>query len=153
MSFDLQPLLEATGLTLNALGRAAGISGKAQKRYVNDGLSPRQADRLAVKFGMHPSEVWPAWFMDEIALTVDVCKKKPAPVYDADLSAVDDAWIVATDAVALLGAIEARLVAAGAVTELRQFRGLSAQEVALMLEQEQGSVPDRSQVARDVVAA
>lgn len=51
----------------------------------------------------------------------------------SDLNEADACWQSATRAERLLAAIEARLIAAGAVIELRQFYGLSAQEVDVML--------------------
>ena len=46
------------------------------------------------------------------------------------------AWEAATGAADVLARVEARLVAAGALTELRQFQGLSAQEVDVLVYRE-----------------
>lgn len=152
--FDLQPLLEAAGLSPAAWARANGVSGQGLRRAIAVGLTDVQADRHAVRLGRHPVEVWPDWFMyappeekdpnieaPPHQVQVDKCSKNEGTTgyYNNDLSAVDDAWIAATGAVWLLADLERRLVAAGAVIELRQFRGLSAQEVAILVERERGT--------------
>jgi len=37
------------------------ISGMTYKRYREKGLTDELADRLAVRAGYHPAEVWPEW--------------------------------------------------------------------------------------------
>ena len=69
-----------------------------------------------------------------------------------DLTAVDAAWYSAINAEALLEAVETRLVDAGAVIELRQFRGMSAQEIAILVERER-STPGHPQTGYGIVAA
>lgn len=56
-------------------------------------------------------------------------------------AAVYACWNATTSAESLLTAIELRLVAAGAVTELRQFYGLSAQEQDVLIRRELGWGP------------
>lgn len=61
---------------------------------------------------------------------------EPAP------SPTESAWLRTTGATDALRAIEARLVARGAITELRQFHGLSAQEQDVLLRLERDDVGD-----------
>lgn len=49
------------------------------------------------------------------------------------MTASEKAWEAAVRPAAVLRAVERRLVAAGAVTELRQLHGLSAQEEAVLV--------------------
>lgn len=52
------------------------------------------------------------------------------------MSPDEAAWRAAVRHAAILEAVEARLILAGAVTEVRQFYGLSASEVDVLLWQE-----------------
>lgn len=38
------------------------VSGSMWLRYKAEGLTPDQAERLAVRCGFHPAEVWPDWY-------------------------------------------------------------------------------------------
>lgn len=51
---------------------------------------------------------------------------------------VDECWKAAVRVTTVLERVEQRLVDAGAVTELRQFYGLSAQEMDVLVQQELG---------------
>ena len=52
------------------------------------------------------------------------------------MSPCEQAWRTAVDASHVLTRVEARLVAAGALTELRQLQGLSAQEQDVLVYRE-----------------
>lgn len=52
-------LAEAMGATEAAASRALGLSGSTMQHYRTHGVSEKVADRLAVKAGLHPFEVWP----------------------------------------------------------------------------------------------
>lgn len=70
----------------------------------------------------------------------------------------EKAWRAATGAQGVLSRVERRLVAAGAITELRQLSGLSASEVDVLLWAEredecpQGCAPSGSHPAAGLVA-
>jgi hypothetical protein len=57
--WPLEPLLEATGLSMGGLSIA--VNGNPYD-YRDLGLSDLVADRWAVRCGKHPGEVWPGWF-------------------------------------------------------------------------------------------
>lgn len=62
MTYPLEPLLAKMGNpTAGPASRALGISGDSFKRYQANGLTEDQADRLAVRAGFHPLEVWDDW--------------------------------------------------------------------------------------------
>lgn len=65
--YPLEPLAQAMGLSLHAACAQLGISGTTQKEYRARGVTVRVADRLAVKAGYHPAEIWPTWIDDAIA--------------------------------------------------------------------------------------
>ena len=135
--YPLEALVTASGMTEAALARRVGMSGTLLKNARTYGLREEAADRFAIRAGFHPCEVWDDWFAYETDQNTEDDQKilEPEPVLH-DLALVDPAWSAAIDAEALLAAVEARLVAAGAVVELRQLRGFSAQETALLVERE-----------------
>lgn len=56
-----------------------GLSGSTEQEYRRRGMTERVADRLAVKAGLHPFEVWPemlAQFMSDLAQFDDDTKNK-----------------------------------------------------------------------------
>lgn len=59
--YPVQPLLDATGLTLNGFIRRhmPSVNGQAYRKARNEGLSMDQAERWALTAGWHPFEVWP----------------------------------------------------------------------------------------------
>ena len=57
--YPLEPLAAAMCMSLNAACVQLGVSGSTLKKYRDDGVSERVADRLAVRAGFHPAEVWP----------------------------------------------------------------------------------------------
>lgn len=62
-SFPVEPLVAAAGVTsLAALARRCGVGGSQMRLYRENGMSARVADRLAVRVGLHPAEVWSDWF-------------------------------------------------------------------------------------------
>jgi hypothetical protein len=65
LRWPLEPLLEATGLTLHGLAEKTGGDPYG---YTDTGLSDAVADRWAIRCGNHPGEIWPAWF--DAGLTV-----------------------------------------------------------------------------------
>lgn len=66
------------------------------------------------------------------------------PTPATDLVAVDNAFLAALDATSVLNAVEARLIASGAVVELQQLHRLSAAETDLLVRREihQPSTPE-----------
>ncbi len=57
--YPFAPLVEAMGCSANQAIIRLGISGKSGQEYRQFGLSEKVADRLAVRAGLHPFEVWP----------------------------------------------------------------------------------------------
>lgn len=47
--------------TLTGVAELVGVSARTVHRWKRDGLSARQADRLAVALGFHPLHLWPEW--------------------------------------------------------------------------------------------
>lgn len=47
-----------------ALADEAGVTTRTVHLWLAEGMSHRQADRLAVTLGVHPSALWPDWFAD-----------------------------------------------------------------------------------------
>jgi hypothetical protein len=61
--FSVAPLLAFIGAESNLAAAAAlGIANKQLYRFTHHGLTPTQADVLAVRLGHHPSAIWPDWF-------------------------------------------------------------------------------------------
>ncbi len=60
------PLFEAAGATTQTkLASLLGVSGTQVKQITAEGLTDVQADRYAVRLGLHPLEVWGlAWVRD-----------------------------------------------------------------------------------------
>ena len=74
--FDLQPLLDAVGVTDNegsrhartelaSLHDATGLSKISIWRYRTEGVPMWQADKLATTLGYHPCELWPDFYTPE----------------------------------------------------------------------------------------
>ena len=71
--YPLEPLAEALGIERSALARRLGISGSTWKQYRDQGVTEKVADRLAVRAGLHPSEVWPEIVDEWISASSGVC--------------------------------------------------------------------------------
>lgn len=48
--------------TTTELARTCGVVRRQMQRYGVYGLPESVADRIAVRLGMHPAEIWPEWF-------------------------------------------------------------------------------------------
>ena len=61
--FGFEPLLEVLGRHLPPAVFAAklGVRERQLFRWIEYGLTERQADELALRVGYHPCEVWPDW--------------------------------------------------------------------------------------------
>lgn len=57
--FPFASLAVAMGLSQGEAARLLGLSGSTWKEYRDRGMTERVADRLAVKAGLVPYEVWP----------------------------------------------------------------------------------------------
>lgn len=57
-TYPIEPLLEATGMTMSQLAQALGIGGPEYRRYRDEGMTRDVAERKALKAGLHPYEVW-----------------------------------------------------------------------------------------------
>lgn len=60
--FPYDRLIQRSGMSRSALRMKVGISGESARRYESEGLTVWQADRLAVRLGFHPANVWPDWW-------------------------------------------------------------------------------------------
>lgn len=56
--FPLQPLLDAAEITQGMLARRTNTSGHEITIAAQHGLTVTQADRLAIRCGFHPAEVY-----------------------------------------------------------------------------------------------
>jgi hypothetical protein len=61
--WPVEPLMAALGITYPAhLAEACGMSGTTLRKVLEHGLSDLQADRYALRNGLHPAIVWgPRW--------------------------------------------------------------------------------------------
>jgi len=59
LRYPFAPLAAAMGMSENGAARALGLSGSSYKQYRSAGVSELVGDRLAVRAGLHPYEVWP----------------------------------------------------------------------------------------------
>lgn len=66
--YPLAALVDASGLSEAALGRAVGLSGTTLKNARVRGFLEASADRYAVRAGFHPAEVWPDFGCEPCAL-------------------------------------------------------------------------------------
>ncbi len=73
--YPLGPLLDLMGMSQNQACAALGLSGSTQQEYRRDGVTERVADRLAVKAGFLPYEVWPEIADDAIASVEVPCAR------------------------------------------------------------------------------
>lgn len=59
LRYPFAVLAEAMGVSENQAVMRLGINGKAGQQYRAEGMTEKVADRMAVKAGLHPFEVWP----------------------------------------------------------------------------------------------
>lgn len=57
--YPLEPLANTMGLSLHQTCKQLGLSGSTEKEYRARGVTERVADRLAVKAGFSPYDIWP----------------------------------------------------------------------------------------------
>lgn len=79
--YPLAPLIEAvagTGETDHSVLARLGVSGSTAKKYRAEGVLERTADRLAVRAGLHPFEVWPE-LVDDALAELDAPPTDPTP--------------------------------------------------------------------------
>lgn len=60
--FPFSDLAAVMGVSEAHACRLLGINGSVAQDYRRNGVGIRAADRLAVRAGFHPSNVWPSWF-------------------------------------------------------------------------------------------
>ena len=53
---------EVEGVPTSMLAELTGFSARTLHRWVHDGVPVDEADRIAVKLGMHVAEIWPEWW-------------------------------------------------------------------------------------------
>lgn len=58
----LRAALRRRGISELELERETGVSRRTMQRWQEVGVSDVHADVIASWLGMHPSEIWPAWF-------------------------------------------------------------------------------------------
>jgi lambda repressor-like predicted transcriptional regulator len=72
MRYPLEPFFKLTGWTMRQVSIASGTSHPNATEYrlrLERGVTALVADRLAIKAGLHPAEIWPSWW-DDCALPV-----------------------------------------------------------------------------------
>lgn len=62
--YPVQALLEAADATVGVLAQRCGVPDRTLYRWLDLGLTEGQVDELAVRAGLHPGEVWPAWWAE-----------------------------------------------------------------------------------------
>ena len=55
--FALDPLVARSGFA--AIAASGGVTRRTLYRWRHSGLTLEQTDELAIRCGLHPSEVWP----------------------------------------------------------------------------------------------
>jgi hypothetical protein len=64
-SFDPAPILDLFTQRVDA-SRALGLNGtRTSALFAGAPLTVWQADRYAVRLGMHPAQIWPEWATEE----------------------------------------------------------------------------------------
>lgn len=77
--YPFAALATAMGVSENQAGRLLKLSGEARAKYRRHGMTEEVADRMAVKAGMHPFEVWPEMADDwlaEVECAADDCTER-----------------------------------------------------------------------------
>lgn len=67
--FPLQPLLDATRLTIEEIADCTGRQADTIRDYLDRGMTFRAADQLACSLGWHPGCIWPDYWTED----ADVC--------------------------------------------------------------------------------
>lgn len=73
--YPLDPLFDAMRLSPHQACVVLGLSGSTQKEYRARGVTEKVADRLAVKAGLSPYEVWPEMVDHQIAAIERACAR------------------------------------------------------------------------------
>lgn len=76
--YDLDPLLNAAGLTRRQLRTELRISGSSFAQLEDEGLTDEQADLYAIRLGLWPWKIWPTWLDD--GLNADAAGEGVPPV-------------------------------------------------------------------------
>jgi hypothetical protein len=71
--YPIEPLARLLGISPGTALARLGVSGSTAKQYRTEGVSGRVADRLAVRAGFHPAEVWPEWTDHQIEAAMVEC--------------------------------------------------------------------------------
>lgn len=71
--YAFSELARAMRMSEHAAAVVLGLSGSTEQDYRRRGMTERVADRLAVKVGLHPFEVWPEMVELHIAAEVREC--------------------------------------------------------------------------------
>lgn len=66
---DCATWTEASALVV--LAEVVGVGRTAVWKWRHNGLSVEQADRIAVRLGLHPSCLWPEWY--KLPVACDYC--------------------------------------------------------------------------------
>lgn len=89
--YPFAPLAALMGCTEASAARRLNISGRTEQEYRREGMSEKVADRMAVRAGYHPFEVWPEMaeynYIDYKDAALGRAKKRQRTVYlkDANL--------------------------------------------------------------------
>lgn len=57
--YPFAPLAEVLGMSERGAAHHLGVTGSTEQRYRRDGMTMAVADRLAIRAGRHPFELWP----------------------------------------------------------------------------------------------
>lgn len=80
--YPFAPLAEAMAIPLVSIhgpartaeasaARELGISGRTAQQYRREGMSAVVAERMALKAGWHPANIWPDWYDSELVECAD----------------------------------------------------------------------------------
>jgi hypothetical protein len=78
--YPLQPLLDALHVDQDTVKGRLGLDHRQVTRYVNEGLTERRAEELAVQAGIPPLNVWPEMEADAFADHAKECASADCPV-------------------------------------------------------------------------
>lgn len=57
-----RPVPETATRSIERVAVELGTTGRTLHRCAKDGLSPALADQCATALGLHPANIWPAWY-------------------------------------------------------------------------------------------